>query len=147
MSNKPTYQIKVCQSSHSANILLFITVLAGVFCCYFFTRSLSYSIEFSLGTSVIFSLFLLGVCSPRTKPFNLLLNESGELTFWFEHIPHIKISGDICKNSYATSLFCVVHLISTHPQNPKRLLIWKDSIDDNDFRRLSRVIRLIRNQI
>mgnify|MGYP000271233032 CR=1 FL=1 len=147
MRYKPTYHVTVQPASRFANIVLTVTILAGAICSYFFARSLALSIELSSIFCLLFSLCLLLLPLPRIKPFNLLLTDSGSVTFWFDHLAQLKVRGHISEQSYATSFFCLVRIKSNHENNPKRLLIWKDSARDCDYRRLCRVIRLTRNQI
>lgn len=58
----------------------------------------------------------------------------------------------ICPRSYGTPLFCIVFIEPkssdvVQTKHRSSLMIWRDQVDDESYRRLCRVIRLVRKDI
>jgi len=142
------YQMTVLARSEFAVRLEVALSLAIAGACYMLTDSLVHRL--SIAALVSISTLLVCAITYRKKlaDFQLHINDSGELAI-INDLSARKIvwRGKVSPASYATSQFCLLKVTVTNNVNVQRYLIWKDSLDDQSFRRLSRIIRLARHQI
>lgn len=98
-------------------------------------------IVLSLGPSYL--MLLLLTLFKNQLFYCLSINEHGELVYR----AGAKFSGQLMTKSNVNRWFVIVWFKRDIDDKDVRLMIWRDSVNDCDFRRLSRIIRLKRHLI
>lgn len=90
-----------------------------------------------------FLLFLLFALKNNQQGYCLSIDEGGKLIY----IAGVRFSGELMTKSYVSRWLNIVWFERELDSQPIRLMIWRDSVNDDDFRHLSRIIRLKRHMI
>jgi len=110
-------------------------------------RSWNYSSLISALVSLSAAAVISTVAYQRSPSLSLLISENGDLTLLVPEQKSPKIAATVSRKSYTTSVFCMLCIDGGEKNTRSRFIIWRDSVDDNSFRRLCRIIRLTRHQI
>lgn len=108
----------------------------------------------SLATIVVNSISILSYIMTiiimflvKRPSFQLTINERGD----FSYKSHMILSGKLLSSSFSTNWFiwlgCEIGLGINTEHKIQHILIWRDALDDQSFRRLARIIRLKRQMI
>jgi len=142
------YQMTVSARSEIANRLKLILSLAITATIFMLSQALGHTLLIGVLVSCSAIVFCVIVWPDNLRDVQLHIDDNGALAV-IDTLPitSLQYRGSVSPASYATAQFCLLKITVTNQRSARRLLIWKDSLDDRSFRRLSRIIRLARHQI
>jgi len=105
---------------------------------------LSWSTFVIVGVSIVsYFIFVIFTLNVKLPSYQLDINERGSL----QYREQIKFNGKLLGSSFCTNWFIWLCFEREYDDKVIRLLVWKDALDNQSFRRLSRIIRLKRQMI
>ena len=143
MQPYPDYEIDIGYSLLARQCWCALVLLIAILCLGIFLLS---EVPLWIAASAALSIFILCLLiglSQEPKPSRLSVNEIGITQLVVDDT----INGEFTVRCIVLPLCCVIYLQVKNQRASYRFLVWQDTVDEQSYRRLCRIIRLKRRQI